>query len=221
MMTGSLVPYKEFTSKYVLEQYKNSPRLLGLINAVLTQCDDLEIALYEIFQALDLSSAMGPALDYIGVIVGPSRKPGETDEAYRGRIETSILLVGTANPEALRKMLLYVSGSKSVGLVPVWPACTYFILDGEASVDIDKLEGESCASGAALGRGTFLCGEPDDDALLFDCGYLVDEDHGQPIVCDYRVPDTLHELITDANEVLVNENNQELVALDYLTITPP
>ena len=97
----------------------------------------------------------------------------------------------------------------------------YVVVNGSTDVDFAALEAQFMTSGSALGRGTFLCGEPDDDALLFDCGYLVDEDHGQPIVCDYRVPDTLYELINESGEELVDENNQTLMAMDYLTITPP
>lgn len=212
--------YIDLCSQYVPEQYKRSARLLALVDSVLVQCDDLESAFLDMMLMLDPMQAVGPALDYIGALVGVDRVPGQTDEVYRLRILDGNHSVGLPSPESLRDCLQLVTG-RNVGLFPVWPAGMYVVVDGTTAADISAYIRQYMTSGCALGRGTFICGEPDDDALLFDCGYLVDEDHGQPIVCDYRVPDTLYELVTDANEVLVNENNQELVALDYLTTTPP
>ena len=44
MAVRSLVPYREFTKPTILEQYKRSEKLRGLINAVLDQCDSLELS---------------------------------------------------------------------------------------------------------------------------------------------------------------------------------
>lgn len=219
MALSPIVNYREFCRRYVPEQYRRSEKFQGVLALLFEQCDSLEAALWEVFECLNLLTAEGPALDYIGALLGIERMPGQTDEAYRAKILEGNKSVGLPTPESLRRCLENAIG-KNVGLFPVWPAAMYVVVNGSTDVDFAELEAQFMTSGAALGRGTFLCGEPDDDALLFDCGYLVDEDHGQPIVCDYRVPDTLYELITDANEVLVNENNQELVAMDYLTITP-
>lgn len=220
MAISPITNYKEFCGEFVPEQYRRSEKFLGLLALLFEQCDSLESAFWELLGCLNIEVAEGPALDFIGALVGVERVPGQTDEAYRERILDGNKSVGLPTPESLRKCLQLVIG-RNVGLFPVWPAAMYVVVDGSTDADFASLEAQYMTSGCALGRGTFICGEPDDDVLLFDCGYLVDEDHGQPIVCDYRVPDTLYELVTDANEVLVNENNQELVALDYLTITPP
>lgn len=217
MMPGSLVPYKEFTSKYVLEQYKNSPRLRGLINAVLTQCDDLEIALHEIFQALDLSSAVGPALDYLGSIVGVLRNPGEADATYRARIIAGRSLDGIPSPEAVRIVIKLLTGAPSVGLFPNWPAEMYYVLDGGTDAEVSVLEGESMTSGASLVRGTFLCGENYDDGYEF--GYLVNEDNGKPLVVDYH--ELIYELITSDGDGIVDSENNLLTIKDAASIPEP
>lgn len=217
MMPGSLVPYKEFTSKYVLEQYKNSPRLRGLINAVLTQCDDLEIALHEIFQALDLSSAVGPALDYLGSIVGVLRNPGEADATYRARIIAGRSLDGIPSPEAVRIVIKLLTGAPSVGLFPNWPAEMYYVLDGGTDAEVSVLEGESMTSGASLVRGTFLCGENYDDGYEF--GYLVNEDNGKPIVVDYH--ELIYELITSDGDGIIDSENNLLTIKDAASIPEP
>ena len=62
----TIVPYKEEFKKYIPEQYKNSEKLLALVNSCMAQFDDLETAFFEILQSLNLADAIGPALDYLG-----------------------------------------------------------------------------------------------------------------------------------------------------------
>ena len=57
--------YKGEGDKYVPEQYKNSSKLRGVVDALLAQCDDLESAFFEILGSIDLRTAIGPALDYL------------------------------------------------------------------------------------------------------------------------------------------------------------
>src|SRR5574344_211246 len=86
---AELVPinsYHNFCDPYVMEQYKGSTNLRALIDGFLAQCDDLERAWFEILSALNITDAVGPALDYIGALVGVDRVPGQTDDAYRARI---------------------------------------------------------------------------------------------------------------------------------------
>ena len=99
MAVRSLVPYREFTQPTILEQYKCSEKLRGLINAVLDQCDSLEVAFLEILQALNLDDAVGPSLDAIGVLAGVDRIPGEPDEEYRHRIKVYLNLTDIPAPK--------------------------------------------------------------------------------------------------------------------------
>lgn len=220
-MAARIESYKQLADRYIPEQYKASEHLRGVLDSLIVQADALEAALWEIFGSLNLETAIGPALDFLGAVLGVERKPGETDEAYRARIYAFRSLQDAPTYEGVREALELLTGQQHIFIFPCWPAGFYWVPPHAEEYNLAQLVSESVTSGVDIGAGTFICSEPDDDALLFDFGYLVDEDHGQPIVCDYRVPDTLYELITDANEALVNENNQELVALDYLTITPP
>lgn len=213
----SPVPYSESQEKYILEQYKHSPKLRGLIDALLTQCDDVAACFLEIFQALDVQTAIGPALDYLGAIVGVARVPGETDDSYRIRIVSrSFLASGLPTPEAARAFIKFVSGRDRVGLYPDWPAAMYYVLDGGTSADLSTLENEIMTSGASLTRGTFLMGEYEDgDEVEF--GYLVLEDNGQPIVCDYRYPDTEYVMVDADGNRIINDQGEFVVGIDYLT----
>lgn len=209
-----LIPYEDLCSKYTPEQYKQSSRLLGIINAILKQCDDLEIAFFEILQALSLADAMGPALDYLGAIVGISRNVGEDDESYRVRIEIGRSLVGLPTPEALRRVLQFITGQLEIGLYPCYPAGLYFVLYEHSIQELPTNLDNYYTSGVDVGQGTFLTcedGEP--------WGLIVLEDNGQPIVIDQRWPDTEYELVDDDGNYLVDSEGNHLVALDFLTTT--
>ena len=185
----SIVPYKEAFSKYIPEQYKNSEKLLSLVNTCLDQCDSLENAFFEILQALNLQDAIGPALDWLGAIVGVERIPGESDTSYRSRIVSGMNLKNLPSNEALRLVIKFLTGCDSVGLFPNWPAETYYVLDGSTDADLSVLEHENMTSGASLVRGTFLCMEPGEG------GYIVNDDNGMPFVVDYvetmSIPDNV------------------------------
>lgn len=211
----TIVPYKEEFKKYIPEQYKNSEKLLALVNSCMAQFDDLETAFFEILQALNLADAIGPALDYLGAIVGVKRNPGESDTQYRERIVSGLNLLNLPGPEALRRVLKFVTGCEFVGLYPNWPAELYYVLYGETTADLSNLETENMTSGASLVRGTFLCAEEGEG------GYIVNEDNGQPLVVDYYYPTTLYEVVDEEDvEILVKdsateETTEPLLALDY------
>lgn len=207
MAIETLVPYEENNKKYIPEQYKNSSKLLGMINAALAQCDDLEQAFFEILQSLSLQDAIGPALDYIGAIIGVERIVGEDDSTYRTRIIAGRALSGLPTPEALRKVIQFITGIEKIGLYPCWPAGMYFVIDGPTGADLSVLESESMTSGADLGRGTFLCGEAGDGI-----GYIVDEDHGVPFVIDWHPLYTGYQITTEADEPLLSEDGVVLLA---------
>lgn len=216
MAIRSLVPYREFVAPTTLEQYKRSPKLRGLINSVLNQLDDAEDALFELLQMLDPETAIGPALDYIGEIIGVTRIVGESDAAYRVRIFMWRDLEGIPAPESLRRALRLLFNRDKVGLYPCWPAGMYFVLDGETPQDMPTTLPDYFTSGTDIGAGTFLIAEDGEDF-----GYIVNEDTGTPFVMDYRWPDALYVLVNEDDEELADENGEELAALDYLTTLTP
>lgn len=204
--------YKEEGDKYVPEQYKNSSRLRGVVDALLAQCDDLEAAFFEILGSIDLQTAIGPALDYLGAIVGVTRKPGESDDAYRKRIYQYRDLQGAPTHEGLRSALHLLTGQTGIGLYPNWPAELYWVPPQAEKYDLSQIVSDSMTSGDSLVQGTFLCCEDGEEY-----GLIVLEDNGQPLVIDQRWPDTLYELVDDDGNYLVDSDGNHLVALDFLT----
>lgn len=204
--------YKEVGDKYILEQYKNSSRLRGVIDALLAQCDDLESAFFEILGSIDLQIAIGPALDYLGEIVGVIRKPGETDEAYRTRIYQYRDLQGAPTHEGLRAALQLLTGQTGIGLYPNWPAELYWVPPHAEEYELSQLIAESVTSGVSLVQGTFLVCEPGEAY-----GLIVLEDNGQPLVIDQRWQDTTYAMVDSDGYIIVDEEGAAVVGIDYLT----
>lgn len=204
--------YKEVGDQYILEQYKSSSRLRGVIDALLAQCDDLEAAFFEILGSIDLRTAIGPALDYLGEIVGVIRKPGETDEAYRTRIYQYRDLQGAPTHEGLRAALQLLTGQTNIGLYPNWPAELYWVPPQAEEYELSQLIAESVTSGVSLVQGTFLACEPGEP-----WGLIVLEDNNQPLVIDQRWQDTTYAMVDSSGYIVVDDEGAAVVGIDYLT----
>ena len=204
--------YKEEGDKYVPEQYKNSYKLRGVVDALLAQCDDLESAFFEILGSIDLQTAIGPALDYLGAIVGVTRKPGENDDAYRTRIYQYRDFQGAPTHEGIRAALRLLTGQTGIGLYPNWPAELYWVPPQAEKYDLSQLVSESMTSGASLVQGTFLCCEDGEEY-----GLIVLEDNGQPLVINQRWPDTEYAMVDDEGYLIVDDLDNVVVGIDYLT----
>ena len=204
--------YKEEGDKYVPEQYKNSSKLRGVVDALLAQCDDLEDAFFEILGSIDLQTAIGPALDYLGAIVGVTRKPGETDDAYRTRIYQYRDLQGAPTHEGLRASLHLLTGQTGIGLYPNWPADLYWVPPQAEKYDLSQLVSDSMTSGASLVQGTFLCCEDGEEY-----GLIVLEDNGQPLVIDQRWPDITYAMVDSDGYIIVDDGGDAVSGIDYLT----
>ena len=209
---GKIESYKEEGDKYVPEQYKNSSKLRGVVDALLSQCDDLETAFFEILGSIDLRTAIGPALDYLGAIVGVTRNPGETDDAYRTRIYQYRDLQGAPTHEGLRAALQLLTGQTGIGLYPNWPAELYWVPPQAEKYDLSQLVLNSMTSGASLVQGTFMCCEDGEEY-----GLIVLEDNGHPMVVDQQWPDTEYAMVDDEGYLIVGDADNVLVGIDYLT----
>ena len=213
-MAARIESYKQLTDRYIPEQYKASERLRGVLDSLMVQADALEAALWEIFESLNLETAIGPALDFLGAVLGVERKPGEADEAYRARIYAFRSLQDAPTYEGVREALELLTGQQHIFIFPCWPAGFYWVPPHAEEYDLAQLVSESVTSGVDIGAGTFLCLEEGETY-----GLLVLEDNEQPMVVDQRWPDTEYELVDDDGNYLVDSEGNHLVALDFLTTT--
>ena len=216
-MSEVITSYSEAQRKYVPEQYKRSEKLLGLIDCALAMADELEKAFHEIGDSFTIDDAVGPMLDYFGAYAGGFvRRIGETDDQFRARIKLGTGTEDLPTFEAVYTYFELALGITDVGLYPVWPAGIYFVLGQGNEVLADDIAYIAAASGVDLGQGSFLCLEDGENY-----GLLLLEDNSQPLVIDQRWPDSIYILVNEADEELVDENGEELAALDYLTTSTP
>jgi hypothetical protein len=204
--------YKQLTDKFVPEQYKASVNLRGMLDSLFTECDNLEDVFFEILESLNLEIAIGPALDFLGAIVGVERKPGETDEDYRARIYRFRSLKAAPTYEGIREMLELLTGQSNIGLYPCWPAGFYWVPPHAEEYELSQFVSESVTSGVDIGQGTFLCceeGEP--------WGLIVLEDNKQPFVIDQRWQDTEYAMVDDEGYLIVDDEDNVVVGIDYFT----
>lgn len=212
-MSEPITDYSSEQRKYVPEQYKRSTKLLGVIDAALGFSDELEKALREISDNFNIEDAVGPMLDYYGLYFGIVRKIGETDEQLRMRIRIGSGTEDLPTPEAIYNYFKIALGISDMILCPVWPAGLYFILGPEMpQPNIEETTRIAAASGVDLGQGTFLCLE-DGEAY----GLLMLEDNGQPLVIDQRWPDTEYAMMDDEGYLIVDDEENIAVGIDYLT----
>lgn len=212
-MSEVITSYSEAQRKYVPEQYKRSEKLLGLIDCYLAMADEIEKALHEIGDSFTIDDAVGPMLDFYGAYAGGfTRRVGETDNQFRARIKIGTGTEDLPTLEAVYNYFELALGITDVGLYPVWPAGLYFVLGQGNEVLADDIAYIAAASGVDLGQGTFLSCE-DGEAY----GLLMLEDNGQPLVVDQRWPDTEYAMVDDEGYLIVDDLNNVVVGIDYLT----
>ena len=212
-MSKPITDYSLEQKKYVPEQYKRSTKLLGVIDASLGFSDELEKALREISDKFNIEDAVGPMLDYLGLYFGIERRIGETDEQLRMRILLGSGTEDLPTNEAIYNYFKIALGITDMMLCPVWPAGLYFILGpGMTNPDIEEVTIIAAASGVDLGQGTFLSCE---DGELW--GLIVLEDNGQPMVIDQLWPDTEYAMVDDEGYLIVDDADNVVVGIDYLT----
>lgn len=216
-MAAMIGSYKQLADRYIPEQYKASERLRGVLDSLMVQADALEAALWEIFENLNLETAIGPALDFLGAVLGIERKPGETDEAYRSRIYRYRSVNMAPTYEGVREMLELLTGQEHIGLYPDWPASLYWVPPHAEEYDLAQLISESVTSGVSLVQGTFLVGELNEETGEFETGFLVNEDNGQPLVVDQRYVDTEYVMVDSAGYAIADDEDNVVVGTDYLT----
>ncbi len=90
-----------YNMQYLLEQYKNSPKLVGLINSSNFQAEKIERALYELKELFYLNTAEGTQLDIIGNNIFGLPRLGLPDYTYRQAIAAKAIQSNSGTPESI------------------------------------------------------------------------------------------------------------------------
>lgn len=107
----------------LIEQYKEKPKIEGLLEAIVKPLQDLE----DLFLALGterwIDSAIGAQLDVVGKIVGAQREVGQNDDDYRLVIKAQIIMnLNQGTPEEIIAAAKFFIGSIFIWYLEVYPA---------------------------------------------------------------------------------------------------
>ena len=162
--TTPIDDYRQLALQRIIEQYKNSPNLVGLLDSAGLQSNDMETALWEIRDLFYLDTAEGIQLDIIGKIFTP-RLSGESDADYRQRLKLFAAQKFSGTPEEIITTLKVFFGATTVEYFPLYPAA--FAITTDATITPAELQ-RLAPAGVGIGTFDFLVdatGDPIVDAV--------------------------------------------------------
>lgn len=153
----------------LLEQYKQSENIKGVLSLMNTQALSLENALFEIRDNFWLSTAVGVQLDVLGLVLNYPRL-GLSDTNYRiALIEKASLILASGEPDVIIAIIKLIYGATFVSFAPGYPmipASFYIITDGTITLtELLRLT----PSGVNAMLGIYLLFE-DDSFITFEDG---------------------------------------------------
>lgn len=114
-------PTREALLGILYEQYKSSPNIIAIIEAVAERADILDDVEQELYGMLDIATATGATLDLLGSLVNVPRN-GFSDDIYRARILGTAGASRSGTPEDIIATIKFLTGSTSVMYAPAYPA---------------------------------------------------------------------------------------------------
>lgn len=152
----------------LLEQFKDSDNLKGILSAFNTEMEKVEDALFEIRDNFYLATAEGDQLDTLGLIFNEDRQ-GRSDTDYRNAIQSKAEVLYSGTPEGIYTQLKLLYGATTLQYSPA-DAGDYalYYMSTDAVITEEQLEVLSPA-GVTVLLGKLLVLE-NGDYLVFENG---------------------------------------------------
>lgn len=120
-MIPEVKDHKEQGVGRLLGQFKDKSNITALMDGWLQGIQTAEDSVFDLLNNRSLSTATGVTLDYIGGIVGASRK-GKSDESYRDAIKLQILVnTSEGTPSDILEILSLITEATLVKSYPHYP----------------------------------------------------------------------------------------------------
>lgn len=121
----------------LIQQFQDKPKFVETLKLLCTQCEDIELAIYEFLTEFGTVNATGVQLDLIGRLVGLNRD-GRDDESYRTLLDIKIEINFSAGtPEALIKTAVALYNATEVQYVPIYPAKVQLWQNGDIGLYLE------------------------------------------------------------------------------------
>ena len=188
----------------LMEQYKNSPRLKGILESANQSGANVERAFFEVRDLFWIHTAEGKQLDVIGDILHAKRE-GRDDSEFRSYLLSIALSSYSGTPPQLIDQLKNIHGFSKVIYIPEYPA-GYVIMDlEEFNKDFTELDSISPAGvrgvfGYPIAQGDLTLEEP----------WLIDA-KGNVLICSMQWETNL--LVNELGENFITDSGEEIEIL--------
>lgn len=120
------------SQSFLLSQFRDKTRMLGLIRALTLPFQDIEDTLFALQTQRMITNAVGAQLDIIGTYVGLDRM-GFNDDTYRLFIQIQIAINNSqGHVDQIISIMQLITGATNVLYLPYFPAA----MDLQINVDI-------------------------------------------------------------------------------------
>ena len=162
----------------LISQFRGRANIEALLDALVTQCQDIEDTGFEIITETAIATAVGVQLDGLGDIVGIERG-GSADAEFRVRIEAQVLVNKSSGTIPQLLEILEVLGASSITLSEYYPAKMEIQVDSilAGGVIAANAVDEARAGGVGLGFAWHISTNPfifDTAGQGFDQGELAE-----------------------------------------------
>lgn len=112
----------------LIEQFRNLPRISGIISAVVQQYQELENVLFDMMKYRGIVYARGIQLDRIGGILGLGRTSSDDDQYRSDLYFQAVINTSKGTPEEMISVLKRVTGISYIKYVELQPATVFMYL---------------------------------------------------------------------------------------------
>ena len=182
----TLSPVGDVLRHLLLEQYKDKPRMEGILAQIGVEADMLDDANHELWNIYDIDTAVGAQLDILGVIANEPRKE-RGDAAYRAVLKVLFRTQVSGTPEDVIRSVKEYTSAPTVQYIPEYPAAFWVLLPSGFVITPVQLARVSPA-GVSVHVGSWLAHE-DDDPDTYPLFIELEDDGDWILIEDYGTAD--------------------------------
>lgn len=134
----TLAPVGDTLRRLLIEQYKDKPRMEGILAQIGVEADMLDASNHELWNIYDLDTAIGAQLDILGTIANEARR-GRTDAEYRALLKVLFRTQVSGTPEDVIRSVKEYTGATAVTYIPEYPAA-FWIIPNAPGLTLEFLE---------------------------------------------------------------------------------